>query len=38
MADELLALADQTVRWVDHHNVGTLGVGLIRNARKMMGA
>ena len=38
MADELLALAEQTVRWVDHNNIGTLGVGLVRNARKMMGA
>jgi hypothetical protein len=38
MADELLALADQTVRWVDHNGIGTLGVGLVRNARKKMGA
>jgi hypothetical protein len=37
MADELLALADQTVRWVDHNGIGTLGVGLVRNARKKMG-
>jgi len=37
MADELLALADQTIRWVDHNGIGTLGVGLVRNARKMMG-
>jgi hypothetical protein len=32
------ALADQTIRWVDYNGIGTLGVGLIRNARKMMGA
>jgi hypothetical protein len=38
MADELLALADQTVRWVDHNGIGTLGVGLVQNARKKMGA
>jgi hypothetical protein len=38
MADELLALADQTVRWVDYNGIGTLGVGLVQNARKMMGA
>ena len=37
MAEELLALADQTVRWVDHNGIGTLGVGLVRNARKKMG-
>ena len=37
MADELLALADQTVRWVDHNGIGTLGVGLVQNARKKMG-
>jgi hypothetical protein len=36
MADELLALANQTVRWVDHNGIGTLGVGLVQNARKMM--
>ena len=34
MADELLALADQTVRWVDHVGVGTLGRGGVQNARK----
>ena len=34
MADELLALADQTVRWVDHNGIGTLGRGSIHNARK----
>jgi hypothetical protein len=38
MADELLALADQAIRWVDHNGIGTLGVGLVRNARKKMGA
>jgi uncharacterized radical SAM superfamily protein len=34
MADELLALADQTVRWVDHVGIGTLGRGGVENARK----
>ena len=34
MADELLALADQTVRWVDHVGIGTLGRGGVQNARK----
>ena len=34
MADELLALADQTVRWVDHNGIGTLGRGGVQNARK----
>jgi hypothetical protein len=34
MADELLALADQTVRWVDHNGIGTLGRGAVQNARK----
>jgi hypothetical protein len=37
MADELLALADQNVRWVDHNGIGTLGVGLVQNARKKIG-
>jgi hypothetical protein len=32
------ALADQTVRWVDYNGIGTLGVGLVQNARKMIGA
>jgi hypothetical protein len=34
MADELLALANQTVRWVDHNGIGTLGRGGVQNARK----
>jgi len=34
MADELLALADQTVRWVDHYGIGTLGRGAVQNARR----
>ena len=34
MADELLALANQTVRWVDHVGIGTLGRGGVENARK----
>ena len=33
MAEELLALADQTVRWVDHNGIGTLGRGGVQNAR-----
>ena len=33
MADELLALADQTVRWVDHEGIGEVGRGAIYNAR-----
>ena len=33
MADELLALADQTVRWVDHNGIGEVGRGRIQNAR-----
>ena len=36
MADELIALADQTVRWVDHNGIGTLGRGAVQNARKEM--
>ena len=34
MADELLALADQTVRWVDHNGIGEVGRGGVENARK----
>lgn len=34
MADDLLALANQTVRWVDHNGIGTLGRGGVENARK----
>ena len=33
MADELLALANQTVRWVDHNGIGEVGRGRIQNAR-----
>ena len=33
MADELLALADETVRWVDHFGIGEVGRGGIHNAR-----
>ena len=33
MADELLALADQTVRWVDHNGIGEVGRGVVYNAR-----
>jgi hypothetical protein len=34
MADELLALANQTVRWVDHNGIGEVGRGVVQNARK----
>jgi len=34
MADELLALADQTVLWVDHNGIGLVGRGAVQNARK----
>ena len=33
MADELLALADETVRWVDHVGIGEVGRGGVYNAR-----
>jgi hypothetical protein len=33
MADELLALANQTVRWVDHVGIGLVGRGGVFNAR-----
>lgn len=33
MADELLALADETVRWVDHEGIGEVGRGGVQNAR-----
>lgn len=36
MADELLALADQTIRWVDHIGIGTVGDGTIRSLRSMI--
>ena len=36
MADELLALANQTVRWVDHNGVGTVGDGTIKSLRSMI--
>lgn len=38
MADELLALADQTIKWTESVGLPEIGVGLVRNARKMMGA
>ena len=34
LADELIALGDQAVRWVDHNGIGTLGRGSVHNARK----
>ena len=36
MADELLALANQTVRWVDHNGLGTVGDGTIKSLRGML--
>jgi hypothetical protein len=37
MADELLALADQTIKWTESVGLPEIGVGLVRNARKKMG-
>jgi len=31
---ELIAFGDRTIPWVDHNNLGIVGVGAIRNARK----
>ena len=31
---ELIAFGDQTIPWVDHNNLGIVGVGAIRNARR----
>ena len=36
MADELLALADQTVRWVDNQGLGTIGDGTIKSLRETL--
>ena len=36
MADELLALANQTIRWVDHNGLGTVGDGTIKSLRGML--
>ncbi len=33
----LLAMGDATMRWVDSIGIGTVGIGLIRNARKIIG-
>jgi hypothetical protein len=30
-------MGDATMRWVDSVGIGTVGIGLIRNARKMLG-
>jgi hypothetical protein len=38
MADELLALADQVIKWTESVGLPELGVGLVQNARKKMGA
>lgn len=37
MADELLALANQTIKWTESVGLPEVGVGLIGNARKKMG-
>ena len=37
MADELLALADQTIKWTESVGLPEIGVGLVRNARKKIG-
>jgi hypothetical protein len=37
MADELLSLADQTIKWTESVGLPEIGVGLVRNARKKMG-
>jgi hypothetical protein len=37
MANELLALANQTIRWTESVGLPEIGVGLVQNARKMMG-
>jgi hypothetical protein len=37
MADELLALADQTIKWTESVGLPEIGVGLVQNARKKMG-
>lgn len=34
--DELIALGDQPIRWVDHVGIGTVGDGTIRSAREMI--
>jgi hypothetical protein len=38
MANELLALADQTIKWTESVGLPEIGVGLVQNARKKMGA
>jgi hypothetical protein len=34
VVNELDAMANQTVPWVEHEGIGTVGVGLVQNARK----
>lgn len=34
--DDLIALADSHVAWVDHVGIGQVGIGLIQNARKQI--
>lgn len=31
--DAIVAMADQTLRWVDVNGIGTVGIGYVRNAR-----
>ena len=37
-ADSLDQLADHDVRWVDDNGIGEVGIGLVINARKQIGA
>lgn len=37
-ADSLDQLADHDVRWIDENNIGEVGIGLVINARKQIGA
>jgi hypothetical protein len=37
MANELLALANQTIKWTESVGLPEIGVGLVQNARKMIG-
>jgi hypothetical protein len=32
--DEIVAMADHVVSWSSYHNIGDIGIGLIRNARR----
>ena len=37
-ASSLSQLADHDIRWVDENNIGDVGIGLVINARKQIGA